>query len=679
MNGGPGRPSGPRDGGGRYQGPRGGRPGPTRSSPPRSGPPSSGPPRSGPPRPGGQRPGGPRPGGPRGGGRNTRGGPPVRSRGPRWHWIHRDDAVVVVDKPPGLPITLDPGEPKGRPNLLASVRRDMRDTGKRGLWIVQGMEPGACGLVLFVTNPDLRTALRDQARQGTLRRTLTAVVEGVPGADKAGTLRYRVLEHADGQVTPVEGAGMTRAELNRARDATTHYRVMETRNGRTLLQLRDETNRRGQLVAHLRAAGCPIIGDLGFKRGGHRGVTPRLALHCTEISFQHPQSGDTVRLRVDPPRGMLGLLDEPPPPPPATKPASRERTEPKPEPRTPVETTSTEVPEPREPVAAPWTPSTETAHAGHLEPIASETNLPIAPHPAAEPEPARAHTEDSGAAQPAKQDRIPPKAAAAEPADNRGWDHVAGWYDQVIDDRGSDLYEDVILPGTLGLLRGAEGSIRGKRVLDIACGQGVLARRLSGEGAEVVGVDAAPRLIEAAQRREEGPNTYHVAAARRLSATPLDERSFDLVACVMALMNIEPVAPVMRGAAALVRPGGAFVGVLLHPAFRAPKQTAWHWKPGRPERQVREVGAYLSHSKIPITMNPGEVAGGGEAVQTWTYHRPISSYVAELSEAGFLIEAIEEWPSSRRSEPGPRADEENRSRAEIPMFLAFRAVRTDER
>jgi hypothetical protein len=42
-------------------------------------------------------------------------------------------------------------------------------------------------------------------------------------------------------------------------------------------------------------------------------------------------------------------------------------------------------------------------------------------------------------------------------------------------------------------------------------------------------------------------------------------------------------------------------------------------------------------------------------------------------DAGFLIEALEEWPSLRTSQPGPRAAEENRARREIPMFLGIRA------
>jgi SAM-dependent methyltransferase len=235
-------------------------------------------------------------------------------------------------------------------------------------------------------------------------------------------------------------------------------------------------------------------------------------------------------------------------------------------------------------------------------------------------------------------------------------------------------------------------------------------------GLDVVGVDASPRLIEAARRRAGETNgadpaepgavarglRFEVGDARELQklSEPLGAEPFDAVTCIMALMNIDPLEPVLRGAASLLRPGGAFVAVILHPAFRAPGQTSWGFeeeegrgtpmarpgkygkgrqdrRPGPPVRvrQYRRVDGYLSPGQASIMMNPGKAAHGAEAVTTWTFHRPIQSYAKALAEAGFLIEALEEWPSMRKSEPGPRATEENRARREIPMFLGLRAVR----
>ena len=59
----------------------------------------------------------------------------------------------------------------------------------------------------------------------------------------------------------------------------------------------------------------------------------------------------------------------------------------------------------------------------------------------------------------------------------------------------------------------------------------------------------------------------------------------------------------------------------------------------------------------------------------WTFHKPIEDYVKAFRSAGLLIDAMEEWPSHKKSTSGPRAAAENLARSEIPMFLALRAVK----
>ena len=269
------------------------------------------------------------------------------------------------------------------------------------------------------------------------------------------------------------------------------------------------------------------------------------------------------------------------------------------------------------------------------------------------------------------------------------WDPVSEWYDDLIGGRGNDLYELILVPRTLGLL----GDTSGRTIVDIACGQGVLSRALAERGARVVGVDAAPGLIERARElgghAESGSNAgrdsieYYEGDAQALGAAiPATEggaRTFDDAVCLMALMNIEDLDAAVRSAANAVRPGGSFVGVILHPAFRSPRQTAWGWIGSDPkmQKQFRRVDSYMSENAVEITMNPGAAASGGIPVTTTTFHRPISQYVRALAEAGFAIDRLEEWTSPRASADGPRAAEENRARNEFPMFLAFRAVRTD--
>jgi SAM-dependent methyltransferase len=187
----------------------------------------------------------------------------------------------------------------------------------------------------------------------------------------------------------------------------------------------------------------------------------------------------------------------------------------------------------------------------------------------------------------------------------------------------------------------------------------------------VTGVDSAAGLIDAANKH--GGGTFVVGDATKLNELSLPG-VFDAATCIMALSNIEPVEPVFEGIAAKLKTGGSFVFVISHPAFRAPGQTSWGWdNEAAPPRQFRRVDGYLSPGQHRISMHPGNAPD----VVTWTFHRPLQAYVKALNAAGFVIESLEEWAGQRTSEPGPRANEENRSRREIPLFLAIRAVKRE--
>ncbi|MBM3934185.1 MAG: class I SAM-dependent methyltransferase [SAR202 cluster bacterium] len=245
------------------------------------------------------------------------------------------------------------------------------------------------------------------------------------------------------------------------------------------------------------------------------------------------------------------------------------------------------------------------------------------------------------------------------------WDHVAEWYDSMVGEKGSDFHQSVIIPGVVKLLALKPG----EAVLDIACGQGAVSNTLYRLGADVTGVDISPQLIEIARRRSPSEITYHVGDARDLKK--LDAGPFDAIVSVMSAQNIDPVEPMFAECARLLKPGGRFFMVISHPAFRIPRQSGWLWDEQR-SLQVRTVDRYLSPLRIPIDMRPFKRPS---EKQTWTYHRPVEAYVTMMGAAGLWTNAMEGWTSHKRSDSGPRADAENHSRDEFPLFLAVRAVK----
>ncbi len=256
------------------------------------------------------------------------------------------------------------------------------------------------------------------------------------------------------------------------------------------------------------------------------------------------------------------------------------------------------------------------------------------------------------------------------------WDNVADWYDQLVGESGSEYHREVVLPGTLRLLAAKPG----EHVLDVACGQGVLCRLLAARGVEATGVDAAAELIKSARQRQvevpigpvpTAPTHYHVADAKEIDFLPAG--AFTSAACVLAIQNMHPLGAVFSGVARTLKPGGKLVIVMMHPCFRGPKQTQWGWD-DKEKIQFRRVDRYLLPRKSPIVTHPGKDPGK----YTWSFHKPIEAYVKALRNAGLLVDAIEEWPSHKKSTSGPRAPAENVAREEIPMFLAIRAVNCAE-
>ena len=244
------------------------------------------------------------------------------------------------------------------------------------------------------------------------------------------------------------------------------------------------------------------------------------------------------------------------------------------------------------------------------------------------------------------------------------WGDVAQWYDQLVGENGSEYHREIVLPGVLRLL----GASAGQAIIDIACGQGVLCRLLNERKVETTGIDAAKELIEAANNRGPAEIHYRAADARDLNFLPADR--FDAAACVLAIQNIHPLPPVFRGVQRLLKPGGKFVMVMMHPCFRGPKETAWGWDETE-HVQYRRVNRYLKMRKTPIVTHPGLAPEG----YTWTFHRPLNTYVKSLRQAGLLVETIEEWASHKTSDSGPRAAAENAARREIPLFMAIRAMK----
>lgn len=537
--------------------------------------------------------------------------------------VHEDERILVVNKPAGSAVTLPAQRGEGSRRsasltdwVLARARRNAGPGARPKLKSVTSLEIGASGLVVYAKDEEAYENLRAQFRSRKPHRIALAVVKGHP---RAGDLEACALEGTI-RVTPEEVGGDRRGAMR----------------GRAI---------RGEREPDRARQGVPSRG--GPDRGPMRpGPTRTLVTHFKVSRAWRTGCLLRLRLETDEPGQALDHLRR------VGSPVLIRRNGP-----------------------GRATLHLHLAELGFIHPGSGLRVRYVAEAPAdfvpAAGRGARDLAQGTGEADPGAG---PEEARSTRDSPSeRGWDHVAEWYDTLISEQRSDHFERVIYPGVLRLLEVGAGD----RVLDVACGQGELCRRLRDGGARAVGVDASPALLDAARARSGEGIDFLLGDARALHGTGegagLEPASFDAATCVMALMNIEPIAPVFASIARLVRPGGRVVVVVLHPAFRQAGRSAWAWTREGPRTiQERRVRGYLSEHAHEVVMNPGSASEGGTRITTITHNRPIGAYVRAMSGAGLVVDAMEEWVSTRQSEPGPRAQAEDEARREIPLFLAIR-------
>ncbi len=234
------------------------------------------------------------------------------------------------------------------------------------------------------------------------------------------------------------------------------------------------------------------------------------------------------------------------------------------------------------------------------------------------------------------------------------YDDIAEWYDSWVGTHS--MHEDPYFPAVAALM----GEVAGRRICDLACGQGRVARHLAGLGAHVVGIDLSAKLLEIARRHEEAVPRgieYLQADAQSLDGEALG--TFDGVVCFMALMDIPDLAPTLRSVARILQPGGWFVFSILHPCFH----TSQSGEMNSPEGAVRTVSRYFMEGYWRSDTRSGPPGKVG------AYHRTLSTYVNALTDTGLQLARVSEPRAT-----GDLADSPSLSGLSRPVWAEVPAI-----
>ncbi len=199
--------------------------------------------------------------------------------------LHQDEALVFVDKPPGIPShPLVPGESGTLANALvarfpecASASADPREGG-----LCHRLDADTSGVILAARDPHAWKRMREAFSRGEIDKRYLALVAG-PIADEGEIdvpLRHRA-RRSGGSVEPALAgeAGARRAESS--------FRVLGRASDYALVEVRIITGVLHQVRAHLAAVGAPVVGDVLY--GGRPDPElKRFFLHARSLELEHP-------------------------------------------------------------------------------------------------------------------------------------------------------------------------------------------------------------------------------------------------------------------------------------------------------------------------------------------------------------------------------------------------------
>lgn len=184
--------------------------------------------------------------------------------------IYEDEHVLVLNKPSGL-LSMAKGEYCPEPTL--------EDYGL----LVHRLDRDTSGVVILAKDESAQKMLRQQFQNRKTHKTYVAIITGIPKLPEA-MIDLPINRNLKRPTT---------FEVNQnGKPSQTYYKVLESHNGKSLVELKPTTGRTHQLRVHLKYLGTPILGDPVY---GEEKSAPRLMLHARELEITIPSDHGNVR------------------------------------------------------------------------------------------------------------------------------------------------------------------------------------------------------------------------------------------------------------------------------------------------------------------------------------------------------------------------------------------------
>jgi 23S rRNA pseudouridine1911/1915/1917 synthase len=212
--------------------------------------------------------------------------------------LYEDDAVVVLNKPPGLPAV--PVKGSNTPSAWSLLSAEMKLKRQRA-FVVHRIDRFTSGILLFAKTERDRDALVRQFLDHSPARQYLGVVRGHPDVKEATLVHYFRREGMFQRLTTERGFQAARAELR--------YFIERRLRAASLVRVTLVTGLQNQIRVQFSAIGHPVIGDRKYHpaEASERRIS-RVALHAGYLQFIHPRSGESVSIDCEIPPDFQSLL-----------------------------------------------------------------------------------------------------------------------------------------------------------------------------------------------------------------------------------------------------------------------------------------------------------------------------------------------------------------------------------
>ena len=199
--------------------------------------------------------------------------------------LHRDDDLLLVDKPSGLLSV--PGKSETHRDCLESrVRSEFPHA-----LLIHRLDLETSGVMVWALNPKAQRHVNLQFERRVVQKTYVARAAGTVDGDE-GLIDLPLI--ADWPRRP-----MQKVCLDTGKPARTHWRVLKREANATRLELKPETGRSHQLRVHLKEIGHPILGDPFYAPDAIYDAADRLQLHAERLALRHPSDGAWLEISAD--------------------------------------------------------------------------------------------------------------------------------------------------------------------------------------------------------------------------------------------------------------------------------------------------------------------------------------------------------------------------------------------